>query len=67
MLNGIKSIIHNHIITKIVNQQCEMLRLRFEEMEREKQSNEHTLSEKHNTISRLVSHARAHPTVTVGV
>ncbi|CAH0690000.1 unnamed protein product [Spodoptera exigua] len=33
--------------------ECEMLRLRFEEMEKEKQSNEHTLSEKHNTISRL--------------
>lgn len=36
--------------------QCEMLRLRFEEMEREKATDEHTLHEKHNTISRLVSH-----------
>ncbi|XP_047034199.1 protein phosphatase 1 regulatory subunit 21 [Helicoverpa zea] len=33
--------------------ECEMLRLRFEEMERDKQIDEHTLSEKHNTISRL--------------
>lgn len=33
--------------------ECEMLRLRFEEMERDKQTDEHTLSEKHNTISRL--------------
>ncbi|XP_053614081.1 protein phosphatase 1 regulatory subunit 21 [Plodia interpunctella] len=33
--------------------ECEMLRLRFEEMERDKQTDEHTLQEKHNTISRL--------------
>ncbi|CAB3246328.1 unnamed protein product [Arctia plantaginis] len=33
--------------------ECEMLRLRFEEMEREKATDEHTLHEKHNTISRL--------------
>uniref|UniRef100_A0A2A4IU10 Protein phosphatase 1 regulatory subunit 21 N-terminal domain-containing protein n=1 Tax=Heliothis virescens TaxID=7102 RepID=A0A2A4IU10_HELVI len=33
--------------------ECEMLRLRFEEMERDKQIDEYTLSEKHNTISRL--------------
>ncbi|KAJ8713848.1 hypothetical protein PYW08_007468 [Mythimna loreyi] len=33
--------------------ECEMLRLRFEEMERDKQTDQHTLSEKHNTISRL--------------
>ncbi|XP_026734573.1 protein phosphatase 1 regulatory subunit 21 [Trichoplusia ni] len=33
--------------------ECEMLRLRFEEMERDRQADEHTLSEKHNTISRL--------------
>ncbi|KAL0869343.1 hypothetical protein ABMA27_007598 [Loxostege sticticalis] len=33
--------------------ECELLRLRFEEMERDKQMDEHTLQEKHNTISRL--------------
>ncbi|XP_060805261.1 protein phosphatase 1 regulatory subunit 21 [Amyelois transitella] len=33
--------------------ECEMLRLRFDEMERDKQTDEHTLQEKHNTISRL--------------
>lgn len=33
--------------------ECELLRLRFEEMEREKQTDEETLRDKHNTISRL--------------
>ncbi|XP_063831528.1 protein phosphatase 1 regulatory subunit 21 [Ostrinia nubilalis] len=33
--------------------ECELLRLRFEEMERDKQTDEHTLQEKHNTIGRL--------------
>ncbi|CAH0400349.1 unnamed protein product [Chilo suppressalis] len=33
--------------------ECEMLRLRFEEMERDKELDRHTLQEKHNTISRL--------------
>ncbi|KAJ0173793.1 hypothetical protein K1T71_010942 [Dendrolimus kikuchii] len=33
--------------------ECEMLRQRFEEMERDKQTDEHTLDEKHNTITRL--------------
>ncbi|CAH2094322.1 unnamed protein product [Euphydryas editha] len=34
-------------------QECEMLRLRFEEMEREKEANAQALQDKHNTISRL--------------
>ncbi|XP_045452964.1 protein phosphatase 1 regulatory subunit 21 [Melitaea cinxia] len=34
-------------------QECEMLRLRFEEMEREKEANAQTLQDKLNTISRL--------------
>ncbi|CAG9789099.1 unnamed protein product [Diatraea saccharalis] len=33
--------------------ECEMLRLRFEEMEHDKELDRHTLQEKHNTISRL--------------
>lgn len=33
--------------------ECEMLRIRFELMERDKETDEHTLHEKHNTISRL--------------
>lgn len=33
--------------------ECEMLRQRFEEMERDKHTDEHTLQEKHNTITRL--------------
>ncbi|KPJ01488.1 KLRAQ motif-containing protein 1 [Papilio xuthus] len=33
--------------------ECEMLRLRFEEMERERETDAHTIEEKHNTISRL--------------
>ncbi|XP_047536815.1 protein phosphatase 1 regulatory subunit 21 [Vanessa atalanta] len=34
-------------------QECEILRLRFDVMEREKEEAAHTLQEKHNTISRL--------------
>ncbi|CAG4931143.1 unnamed protein product [Parnassius apollo] len=33
--------------------ECEMLRLRFEVMDREKEMDAHTIDEKHNTISRL--------------
>ncbi|CAG9105932.1 unnamed protein product [Plutella xylostella] len=33
--------------------ECELLRLRFEEMERDRQTDAHTIQEKHNTISRL--------------
>lgn len=33
--------------------ECELLRLRFEEMEQDKQMDKHTLNEKHNTINRL--------------
>lgn len=33
--------------------ECEMLSLRFEEMERDKELDRHTLQEKHNTIGRL--------------
>ncbi|XP_068618893.1 protein phosphatase 1 regulatory subunit 21 [Battus philenor] len=33
--------------------ECEMLRQRFEEMERDKETDAHTIDEKHNTISRL--------------
>ncbi|CAK1583372.1 unnamed protein product [Parnassius mnemosyne] len=34
-------------------EECEMLRLRFEVMDREKEMDAHTIDEKHNTISRL--------------
>ncbi|XP_026315000.1 protein phosphatase 1 regulatory subunit 21 isoform X2 [Hyposmocoma kahamanoa] len=42
--------------------ECEMLRLRFEEMERDKQADARTLEEKHGTISRLEEelHSTAH-------
>ncbi|KAM3958105.1 uncharacterized protein ACR2FA_007899 [Aphomia sociella] len=45
--DGLKSKTEHYV------KECELLRLRFEEMERDKQTDEHTIQEKHNTISRL--------------